>query len=340
MLSINAGTKDVHMANNLKVAARINCGTAGSYGVLQIVRPATQPDANHFISCVRQGSAIFGIGFHAGGANKMCIANSGTNSPTTGITIDTNKIGMNNRNPSQALDVVGQILCGSLKGGQGNSAGNFHVDQHAYAGHLYLNYYSTGFVFIGNTYYTLFDTSNGTHKQVLKFASGTTSRVLWDFFKNNYVQCSTITTIIDRLYYNNNTRSYQYQYLKKLTPAGQTMAIGALIYNGSSVGIAQVSDIRLEENINPIKNHFEILDKLNPVNFAYKENPSKLIDVFIADELYDSYECATYGEPGELKEDGTPKMMMIDTKPLIPILTKCIQGNRKQIQDLERKQSK
>ena len=155
----------------------------------------------------------------------------------------------------------------------------------------------------------MFDTSNGTHKQAVKFASGTTSRVLWDFFK-------------------------------KLTPAGQELAIGALIYNGSSVGIAQASDIRLKENINPIKNHFEILDKLNPVNFAYKENPSKLIDGFIADELYDSYEYATYGEPGELKEDGTPKMMMIDTKPLIPILTKCIQGNRKQIQDLERKQSK
>ena len=62
-----------------------------------------------------------------------------------------------------------------------------------------------------------------------------------------------------------------------------------------------------------------------------------MIDGFIADELHESYEIATCGEPGELNEDGTAKMMMIDTKPLIPILTKCIQGNRKQIQDLEKK---
>ena len=29
--------------------------------------------------------------------------------------------------------------------------------------------------------------------------------------------------------------------------------------------------------------------------------------------------------------------MMIDTKPLIPILTKCIQGNREQIKELKNK---
>ena len=178
----------------------------------------------------------------------------------------------NNLKVATALDVGGTVLCGLLKGGQGNSAGNFHIDNATNSGHLYLNYISTGFVYVGNTYYTLFDTSNGTHKQVLKFASGTSSRVLWDFFK-------------------------------KLTPAGQEMAIGAIIYNKSQVSLVQASDIRLKENINPIKNHFEILDKLNPVNFAYKEdhkeNPDKLIDGFIADELYESYEFATYGEPGE-----------------------------------------
>ena len=29
--------------------------------------------------------------------------------------------------------------------------------------------------------------------------------------------------------------------------------------------------------------------------------------------------------------------MMIDTKPLIPILTKCIQGNRQEIKELKNK---
>ena len=218
-------------------------------------------------------------------------------------------VGINNNTPVAPLDVGGEILCGSLKGGQGNSAGNFHIDQNTNNGNMYLNYYSTGFVIVGSSYYTLFDTGNGTHKQVVKVSyPGSSNRILWDFFK-------------------------------KLTPAGQEMSIGALIYNGSThqVSLVQASDIRLKDNINPIKNHFEILDKLNPVSFAYEENPDTLIDGFIADELYKSYKFSTYGSPGELNEDGSPKMMMIDTKPLIPILTKCIQGNREEIKELEKK---
>ena len=85
-------------------------GTAGVVGQLQIVRPFTQSDTTHYISCVRQGSAIFGIGFHAGGANKIYLANSaGNNSSTTGITIDSNKIGINQVSPTQALDVNGNV---------------------------------------------------------------------------------------------------------------------------------------------------------------------------------------------------------------------------------------
>ena len=128
-----------------------------------------------------------GMGF-VNGTSKMYIVastliGSSLNTFTNGIFIDNNKIGINKVSPTQALDVVGQILCGSLKGGQGNSAGNFHIDQHSNNGNMYLNYYSTGFVIVGSSYYTLFDTGNGTHKQVVKFASGTSSRVLWDFLK-------------------------------------------------------------------------------------------------------------------------------------------------------------
>jgi len=85
-------------------------GTAGIVGQLQIVRPFTQSDTTHYISCVRQGSAIFGIGYHAGGGNKIYLANTAANnSTTTGFTIDSNKIGINQVNPTQALDVNGNV---------------------------------------------------------------------------------------------------------------------------------------------------------------------------------------------------------------------------------------
>jgi hypothetical protein len=97
-------------------------GTAGIVGMLQIVRPFTQSDTSHYISCVRQGSAIFGIGYHAGGGNKIYLANSaGNNSATTGITIDSNKIGINQINPTQALDVNGNVyIAGNCNLSSGN----------------------------------------------------------------------------------------------------------------------------------------------------------------------------------------------------------------------------
>ena len=42
-------------------------------------------------------------------------------------------------------------------------------------------------------------------------------------------------------------------------------------------------------------------------------------------------------KPGAVLDNGSPDLMMIDTKPLIPILTKCIQGNRQEIKDLKNK---
>ena len=86
----------------------------------------------------------------------------------------------------------------------------------------------------------------------------------------------------------------------------------------------QASDIRVKENIKPITHHYDILDKLNPCNFKIKTSDLPDVDGFIADELYESYPICASGKPGAVLEDGSPDYMMIDTKPLIPILTKCI----------------
>jgi hypothetical protein len=76
------------------------------YGMLQIVRAATQPDVHHYISFVREGNFASGIGFR-NGTNKMYITNDWGNNDPSGITLDTNKMGINNINPLNALDVIG-----------------------------------------------------------------------------------------------------------------------------------------------------------------------------------------------------------------------------------------
>ena len=115
------------------------------------------------------------------------------------------------------------------------------------------------------------------------------------------------------------------------------MSIGKIEYDGSFTYYRSTSDIRSKENIKPITHHYDILDKLNPCNFKFKDSGNDPVDGFIADEVYESYPICVSGIPGELNEDGTDKYMMIDTKPLIPILTKCIQGNREEIKELQNK---
>ena len=119
---------------------------------------------------------------------------------------------------------------------------------------------------------------------------------------------------------------------------GPSNHIGEVVYNESNVQYNETSDIRLKENITPIENHFEILDKLNPVNFSFKTNPDKYIDGIIADETYETCSDASCSrEPGALKPDGTPAYLGIDTNISIPILTQSIKGNMKEIQELKKK---
>lgn len=155
-------------------------------------------------------------------------------------------------------------------------------------------------------YRFLFDTVTGTQKIVFLFESGTSFRAILDFY--------SLTN-------------------------GQESSRGQIRYNGSVVQYLGTSDIRTKEDIKPINNHFEVLDKLNPVNFRLKEN-GNLCDGFIADEVYEIYPIATSGVPGAMNEDGSPDYMMLDTKPFIPILTQCIKGNRGKIQDLETQNEK
>ena len=275
---INANTGNVGVGVEAGTAFKLQVSGAGhfgdsidatAYGQLQVTRPATQGYVNgtnvgHCISMIRGGNMCSGLGYK-NSSNIMYIKNDFySNTTTNGIYVDNNKIGINQSAPTTALDVVGQILCGSIKGGQGNSQGNFHIDQNTNNGSMYLNYYSEGNVQIGSLYYSLFDTGNGTHRQVHKYITGST-KVLWDFYK-------------------------------KLTPAAEEMVIGRIEYDGSYTYYRSTSDIRTKENIKPITQHYHILDQLNPCIFTVKSSGEGDVDGFIADELYESYPICTSGK--------------------------------------------
>jgi hypothetical protein len=220
-------------------------------------------------------------------------------------------VGIGNASPTQALDVTGSIYaslnldCTALTGGRNNLTDDFYIGNYTNSGAMYMNYSNQQNIQIGKDYLSLFDLSNGTIKKVVQ-QTGTGFRAIMDFFR-------------------------------KASATSSEIAVGRIECNSTNTFYrTDPSDIRLKEYIKDIENHFDILDKLKPCNFKYK-SCDEIRDGFIADDLYKSYPICTSGKPGELNEDGSNKYMMIDTKPLIPILTKCIQGNRQEIKDLKNK---
>jgi hypothetical protein len=220
-------------------------------------------------------------------------------------------VGIGNESPTQALDVTGSIYaslnldCTALTGGRNNLTDDFYIGNYTNSGAMYMNYSNQQNIQIGKDYLSLFDLSNGTIKKVVQ-QTGTGYRAIMDFFR-------------------------------KASATSSEIAVGRIECNSTNTFYrTDPSDIRLKEYIKDIENHFDILDKLKPCNFKYK-SCDEIRDGFIADDLYKSYPICTSGKPGELNEDGSNKYMMIDTKPLIPILTKCIQGNRQEIKDLKNK---
>ena len=109
---------------------------------------------------------------------------------------------------------------------------------------------------------------------------------------------------------------------------------GTIEWNGTNLLYSNFCDSRLKEDFKPITNHFEILDKLNPVNFKMIGS-DKRKDGFIADEVYKIYPESTSGIPLETDDNGLPIYMGLDTTLLVPMLTKCIKEQKSEIHDLK-----
>ena len=110
---------------------------------------------------------------------------------------------------------------------------------------------------------------------------------------------------------------------------------GRIEWNGNTMLYGNFSDRRLKTDIVEIKTHFDILDKLNPVNYKMIDAPYRKYG-FIADELLDVFPQSVSGEPDKIDIDGNPDYMMVDETNLISILTKCLKDNTQEIKELKK----
>jgi hypothetical protein len=87
------------------------------------------------------------------------------------------------------------------------------------------------------------------------------------------------------------------------------------------------SDARIKEDVEPIESGLDVVEKLNPVTYRYKESWSTDQNIqpgFIAQELLTALEETNYVN-GVVFQGGTEGYYSVAYQNLIPVLTKAIQ---------------
>jgi hypothetical protein len=104
--------------------------------------------------------------------------------------------------------------------------------------------------------------------------------------------------------------------------------VGYIQYSNTATTFSTSSDYRLKENITPIENGLERLNKLNPVKFDWKDKDTSS-EGFIAHEAQEVFPDAVTGE-----KDGE-EMQGMDYGRITPLLVKAIQEQQTIIEDLK-----
>ncbi|KAA3645760.1 MAG: tail fiber domain-containing protein [Bacteroidetes bacterium] len=114
---------------------------------------------------------------------------------------------------------------------------------------------------------------------------------------------------------------------------GSGTDLGLVRGNGTGgINFFNASDQRLKTNIQDLEGALDIVMKMRPRKYYFKNSTDKMQDGFIAQELQEVYPQVVAGDPnGDVKEDP----MMVDYSAITPILTKAIQEQQRVIEKLE-----
>jgi len=110
---------------------------------------------------------------------------------------------------------------------------------------------------------------------------------------------------------------------------GDGTTVGSVGRSGASaVTYSTSSDYRLKENVKPLENGLSKVQKLNPVQFDWKES-GETNEGFIAHEVQEICKEAVSG-----KKDGE-EMQGVDYGRITPLLVKAIQEQQEEIEQLK-----
>ena len=103
---------------------------------------------------------------------------------------------------------------------------------------------------------------------------------------------------------------------------------GYIAYNGSSVFVGTVSDIKLKENIRDLDNGLSVISKIKPRVFDWKDGHEKNAVGFISQEIEEI-------KPDWVNEKDNIKFIESNLTSSIPYIIKAIQEQQEQIETLK-----
>lgn len=112
------------------------------------------------------------------------------------------------------------------------------------------------------------------------------------------------------------------------------IAVGSITRSTTATAYNTSSDYRLKENVAPMQNALDTVVQLNPVTYTWKADGSAG-QGFIAHELQAVVPDCVTGEKDAVDTEGKPVYQGIDTSFLVGILTKAIQEQQEQINQLK-----
>ena len=111
---------------------------------------------------------------------------------------------------------------------------------------------------------------------------------------------------------------------------------GSITTGSSSTAFNTSSDYRLKENVDYTWDATTRLKQLKPARFNFIADEDTTVDGFIAHEVQDIVPEAISGEKDAVDSEGNPEYQGIDQSKLVPLLTKAIQEQQTQIEELKK----
>ena len=115
---------------------------------------------------------------------------------------------------------------------------------------------------------------------------------------------------------------------------GAGNVVGSIVGNTSSTSYNTSSDYRLKEDVQPMSGSIDRVKTLNPVNFAWKVDGSR-VDGFLAHETQEVVPEAVTGTKDAVDADGNPEYQGIDQSKLVPLLTAALKEAITEIESLK-----